>query len=92
MEFDKNLDFFSHVSNSVIACKVMLFRIMYALIMKVGTFLEKSSLLMKGARHCECLQLENVVSGSPHSPGTCGRTELVLVVVRMLLMLTKSCV
>lgn len=70
----------------------MLFRIMYALIMKVGTFLEKSSLLMKGARHCEYLQLENVVSGSPHSPGTCGRTELVLVVVRMLLMLTKSCV
>lgn len=40
---------------------------MYALIMKVGTFLGKSSLLTRGARHCERLQLENVVSGSPHS-------------------------
>lgn len=65
---------------------------MYALIVKVGTFLEKSSLLMKGARHCECLQLENVVPGSPRSPGTRGRTELVLVVVRVLRMLTRSCV
>lgn len=45
----------------------MLFRIMYALIMKVGTFLGKSSLLTRGARHCERLQLENVVSESPHS-------------------------